>query len=86
MNKLLVAFMMVAFVTPVFAAKKDCTGGKTDPWMAEDAFKKKVTEMGYTIKKFKKPGKCYEIYGTDKDGKKVEIYFNPIDGSIFQAK
>ena len=32
------------------------------------------------IKTFKvSKGKCYEIYGMDKNGKKVEIYFNPTD-------
>ena len=25
-------------------------------------------------------GNCYEIYGFDKDGKKVEIYFDPVSG------
>lgn len=36
---------------------------------------------GYKIKKFKvTSGNCYEVYGWDKDGKKVEIYYNPITG------
>ncbi len=67
-------------------AKKDCTDKPKDAWMSEADFKKKVEGEGYKIKKFKQPGSCYEIYGTDKDGKKVEIYFNPVDGSIAKAK
>nr|MBP7915437.1 PepSY domain-containing protein [Vitreoscilla sp.] len=27
-------------------------------------------------------GKCWEIYGHDKAGKRVEIYFHPITGEI----
>lgn len=61
-------------------AAKNCTTEPKEKWMSEEAFKKMVTEQGYTIKKFKQPGTCYEIYGTDKDGKNVEIYFNPVDG------
>lgn len=67
-------------------AKDDCTTEPKDKWMTEEAFKKMVQEQGYTIKKFKQPGTCYEIYGTDKEGKKVEIYFNPVDGSIVKKK
>lgn len=67
-------------------AKKNCTDQPKDKWMTQEAFKKKVEAEGYKIRKFKQPGTCYEIYGTDKDGKNVEIYFNPVDGSIVQSK
>lgn len=66
-------------------AKKNCTDEPKEKWMSEADFKKKVEAEGYTIKKFKQPGSCYEIYGTNKEGKKVEIYFNPVDGSIVKA-
>jgi hypothetical protein len=66
-------------------AKKNCTDEPKDKWMSESDFKKKVEAEGYTIKKFKQPGTCYEIYGTNKEGKKVEIYFNPVDGSIVKG-
>jgi hypothetical protein len=42
--------------------------------------------MGYKIKKFKQPGTCYEIYGTNKEGKKVEIYFSPVDMKIIKEE
>jgi hypothetical protein len=71
--------------SPAFAAKK-CTDQPKDKWMSEADFKKKVEAEGYTIRKFKQPGTCYEIYGTDKSGKKVEIYFNPVDGSVVKSK
>lgn len=67
-------------------AKKNCTDQPKEKWMTEEAFKTKVIEMGYTIKKFKKPGSCYEIYGKNKEGKKVEVYFNPVDASIVKEK
>lgn len=67
-------------------AKKNCTDEPKSKWMSEESFKSKVIADGYKIKKFKQPGSCYEIYGTDKDGKSVEIYFNPVDGSIVRSK
>jgi hypothetical protein len=43
--------------------------------------------QGYNIKTFKvSKGKCYEIYGTDKGGKKVEIYFNPETAAVLESK
>lgn len=85
------SLLMLTFVVgtaPTLAwAKKDCTDQPKEKWMSEDAFKKKAEAEGYKIRKFKQPGTCYEIYGTDKNGKDVEIYFNPVDGSISrQAK
>lgn len=73
------------FTLPALA-KKSCTDEPKSKWMSEEAFKKKVTDEGYTIRKFKQPGTCYEIYGTNKEGKKVEVYFNPVDGSVVKAK
>lgn len=67
-------------------AKKSCTSEPKSKWMSEEAFKKKVTEEGFTIRKFKQPGTCYEIYGTDKSGKNVEIYFNPVDATVVKSK
>jgi hypothetical protein len=29
-------------------------------------------------------GNCYEIYGQDKQGKRIEIYFNPITGDVVE--
>jgi hypothetical protein len=29
---------------------------------------------------------CYEVKGLDKDGKKVEAYFNPVDGKLVKTK
>lgn len=67
-------------------AKKSCTDQPKEKWMSEAEFKKQVEGRGYKIRKFKQPGTCYEIYGTDKEGKKVEVYFNPTDGSVVKEK
>ncbi len=81
------ALIGLLLVSSNFAlAKKTCTDQPKDKWMSEKAFKKQVEGQGYIIKKFKKPGTCYEIYGTDSAGKKVEIYFNPVDGTPFKQK
>lgn len=67
-------------------AKKSCTNEPKSKWMNEEVFKKQLEDQGYKIRKFKQPGTCYEIYGTNKEGKNVEIYFNPVDGSIVKEE
>ncbi len=85
MKHTLLALLLISATVPALA-KKDCTSEPKDKWMTEEAFKAKVEGEGYKIRKFKQPGSCYEIYGTDKNGKNVEIYFNPVDGSIVKSK
>lgn len=85
MKPILIVLALFSVVPSAFA-KKECTSEPKSKWMSEADFKKKVESEGYTISRFKQPGSCYEIYGTNKEGKKVEIYFNPVDGSIAKEK
>ena len=57
-------------------AKADCKAYPKAEWMSEADAKAKIQAQGYTISKFKVDGNCYEIYGKNKDGKKVEIYYD----------
>ena len=87
MYKLIAAAAAVAMLAPVATlAAPACTTEAKDKWMSEDAMKSKVAEMGYTPNVFKVSGNCYEIYGKNKDGKDVEVYFNPVDGSIVKEE
>lgn len=65
-------------------AGPQCTTEPESKWLTEQAMKDKVAELGYVnIKVFKKTKDgCYEIYGYTKDGRKAEVYFNPVDGSV----
>ena len=83
------ALLTVAGLTlsAVAFAGPQCTDKSKSDWMSEEAMKQKIAEQGYIVDKFKTTdGNCYEIYGKDKDGKKVEIYFSPIDGSVVKEK
>jgi hypothetical protein len=57
-------------------AKADCKAYPKAEWMKAEDAKAKIEAQGYTISKFKVDGNCYEIYGKNKEGKKVEIYFD----------
>lgn len=69
----------------VFAGA-DCPAAPKSEWMSElDMQKKIVNEYGFSIDKFKIDDNCYEIYGKSPEGK-VEVYFNPVDGSIVKQR
>lgn len=63
-----------------------CTDAPRDKWLPEQQMKDMILRDGYIIDKFKVSGQCYEIYGQDKDGNDVEIYFDPTDGSIVKRR
>jgi hypothetical protein len=75
MFKLMALMAAVGFSGAAFA-KADCTAHPKSEWMKESDARAQLEAQGYKIKKFKVDGNCYEIYGQNKDGKKVEIYFD----------
>lgn len=62
-----------------------CTTEPESKWIPEAEMAKRIQGLGYKddVKKLHvSKGKCWEIYGTDKQGRKVEVYFHPITGAI----
>ncbi|HVK32246.1 MAG TPA: PepSY domain-containing protein [Burkholderiaceae bacterium] len=61
-------------------ATGDCpirdAGPKAD-WQAKEALEKKLVGAGWKVRRIKVDGQCYEVYGTDTAGKRVEAYFHP---------
>ena len=68
------------------AAAPKCTDAPRGKWMPQQALKDRLLKQGYTIDTFKVSGQCYEIYGQDKAGRDVEIYFDPTDGRVVKRR
>lgn len=77
--------MLVGAAGSAMASPK-CTSEPESKWLSEGAMKEKIAEMGYTkIRVFRKTTSgCYEIYGYTADGKKAEVYFNPVSGAVVE--
>ncbi|MBX5167467.1 MULTISPECIES: PepSY domain-containing protein [unclassified Rhizobium] len=84
MLKLMTAVAIVASVPALALASPSCTKEPKSKWMSENAMKAKIDTLGYKVKTFEVTGNCYEIYGKDKEGKRAEVYFNPVSGDIVQ--
>jgi hypothetical protein len=79
--------LLLALLIPVYAiASADCPVHPKEEWAPEDTLKQALADEGYVIKKFKVDGNCYEIYGRNKEGKKVEIYFDTKTLAIIKAE
>ena len=84
--KALSALLLCALFAGTAVAGPTCNVPQ-EKWMKEADLKARLEAQGYQIKTFKvSKGQCYEIYGTDKAGKKVEIYFDPVSGKALEQK
>lgn len=84
--KTLLTTTLLALAPLAAVAGPTCTAPKSQ-WMDQATFKSKLESQGYVIKTFKvTKGQCYEIDGTDKQGKKVEIYFDPVTAAVLEAR
>jgi hypothetical protein len=77
--------LLLLSTTQVLAAA-NCPAYPKEEWASEDTLKQALADEGYKIKKFKVDGNCYEIYGWNKEGKKVEIYFDMKTFAIIKAE
>ena len=75
-HPILVPALATLLAGPVLAADR-CDAPK-DKWRPVEELKAELEGKGWTIKNVKTSDGCYEVYGKDKDGKKVEIFFDPV--------
>ncbi|MFN7834684.1 MAG: PepSY domain-containing protein [Burkholderiaceae bacterium] len=67
--------VLAAFSTAAVAGA-DCKPHPKNEWLKPADARAQIEAQGYRIKKFKVDGNCYEIYGTTKEGKKAEVYYD----------
>jgi hypothetical protein len=81
----LAAAIAALSVAPMAMAAPVCTKAPQGKWLTPAQMKAKVAKMGYRdVKVFQVSGSCYEIYAHTKDGKRAEVYFNPVNGAVVQ--
>src|SRR5207248_1926789 len=78
--------LVMVIMSGTALAGANCPKNAKNEWMSEADAKAKIAAQGYTIKKFKVDGNCYEIYGTNKDGKKAEVYFDTKTLNVVKAE
>ena len=72
--------LVVAGASPAWS-REFCNVPKSQ-WQPQSNLVKKLEGEGWKIRNLKIDGGCYEVYGTDGNGKARETHFNP---ATFQA-
>ena len=60
------------------SGKVTCDSGPKQGWQPQAKLEESLKGQGWTVRKVKVDGGCYEVYGLDDKGKKVEAYFHPV--------
>ena len=67
--------LAVAAASPAFAEGK-CTSAPKSKWQPKSALESQLQADGYKVRQIKVEGGCYEVYATDKDGKRANMAYN----------
>jgi hypothetical protein len=65
----------IAAAGPALAEGKCATGPKSK-WQPKSALETQLQADGYKVRQIKVEGGCYEVYATDKDGKRANMAYN----------
>ncbi|MEN9629073.1 MAG: hypothetical protein RJA10_2300 [Pseudomonadota bacterium] len=55
-----------------------CDSGPRSGWQPAEKLEKQLTDRGWKVRRIKEDGGCYEVYGLDDKGQRVEAYFHPL--------
>lgn len=86
-KRIVLPVLALTLAAPAFAHGFDnCTKEPKDKWKPQADAEAAATAAGYTVTKSKIDGSCYEVYAKDKDGKKYELFYNPVDLSLVKKQ
>lgn len=71
----LLALALTGLAVPALATER-CDVPQAD-WRPVEELTTALTAKGWTISNVKTEDGCYEVYGKDETGKRVEIFFDP---------
>jgi hypothetical protein len=81
MKRILQALAPLAFAVVALSARADgegkCPAIPKEEWKPHPELVKKLEQDGWKVRRVEKTPKCYEVYATDPQGKRVEAFFNP---------
>lgn len=55
-----------------------CDSGPKSSWQPVEKLEQMLKEKGYTVRRVKEDGGCYEVYALNEKGERGEYYFHPV--------
>jgi hypothetical protein len=74
----LLSIAMFFSATVMATGLATCDSGPEESWQAQETLQAQLEEKGWTVRRIKVDGGCYEVYGIDENEKRVEAYFHPV--------
>jgi hypothetical protein len=71
------AMTMTMLAAATAAASSNRCNIPASEWQSREALQKKLEAEAWKVRRIKADHGCYEAYAIDKDGRRVEAYFNP---------
>ena len=72
------ALTIATAASPAAATGKMTCDAPQKQWKGMAALQAQLKKQGWQVTKAKVDGGCYEVYGTDPEGNRVEAYFHPV--------
>lgn len=79
-----VAIAGLSFSAMASTYQGSCTSEPQSKWLSTATVQQQYEKLGYSVRRVKTGGSCYEVYAVDKTGKKVELFVNPATGARVQ--
>lgn len=82
------AGLMITATLPAFASGEDDSCGPLadGPQLSIQEIANKAEALGYDVRKVELEDGCFEVYAIDENGARVEIYMNPVTGTVTKTK
>jgi hypothetical protein len=74
----LVTLLLAAPALSFATGLATCESGPHSGWQPKAKLEEQLTSKGWKVRRIKEDGGCYEVYGIDDKGQKVEVYFHPV--------
>lgn len=75
---LLCATILTVGASSAFAhGNVTCKEYPKNEWRPHTELQEKLVKEGWTVRRMEKTATCYEVYGKDPKGKRVEAFFDP---------
>ena len=71
----ILAVTAIAAAGPALA-EGNCTNAPKSKWQPKSALELQLQADGFKVRQIKVEGGCYEVYATDKDGKRANMAYN----------
>ena len=72
------ATLLLAIFSAQATGLATCDSGPKESWQPQAKLEQMLKDKGWTVRRVKEDGGCWEVYGLDDKGQRMEAYFHPL--------